>query len=41
MMSHRSDQHSLFAADAQYLEFMGEESFYGFLARQGRELFPD
>ena len=41
MMSHRSDQHSLFAADTQYLEFVGEESFYGFLARQGRELFPD
>jgi hypothetical protein len=38
MMSHRSDQHSLFAADTQYLEFVGEESCYGFLARQGREL---
>jgi hypothetical protein len=41
MMSHRSHQHSLFAADTEYLEFAGEESFYGFLARQGRELFPD
>ena len=41
MMSHRSDQHSLFAADTQYLQFVGEESFYGFLAQHGRELFGD
>jgi hypothetical protein len=41
MMSHRSDQHSLFAADTQYLEFVGEESCYGFVAQHGRELFPD
>jgi len=41
MMSHRSDQHSLFAADTQYLEFVGPDGFYGFLAQHGRELFRD
>jgi hypothetical protein len=41
MMSRRSDQKSLFQADVQYLEFVGQDSFYGFLARHGRELFGD
>ena len=41
MMSQRSEQHSLFAADTQYLEFVGRDSFYGFLAEHGRELFRD
>ena len=41
MMSRRSDQKSLFQADVQYLGFVGRESFYGFLAQYGRELFPD
>ena len=41
MMSYRSEQHSLFAADTQYLDFVGADSFYGFLARHGRELFCD
>ena len=41
MMSCRSDQHSLFAADTQYLSFVGADTFYGFLARHGRELFCD
>lgn len=40
-MGHRSDQRQLFAADSQYLEFVGRESFYGFLAMHGRELFRD
>lgn len=29
------------AADTQYLDFVGRESFYGFLAQQGWELFRD
>jgi len=41
MFTQRSDQHSLFAADTQYLDFVGADSFYGFLARHGRELFSD
>lgn len=41
MMSRRSDQKSLFQADVQYLGFVGPESFYGFLAQHGRELFRD
>ena len=41
MVGRRSDQGSLFSADAQYLGFIGAEGFYGFLARHGRELFPD
>jgi len=41
MLGERSPQGSLFAADTQYLEFVGRESFYGFLAQHGRELFRD
>jgi len=41
MMSRRSDQQGLFSADTQYLDFVGPESFYGFLAQHGRELFAD
>lgn len=41
MMSQRSEQKSLFAADTQYLEFVGRDGFYGFLAQHGRELFRD
>ena len=41
MMSYRSDQYSLFAGDPQYLGFVGADSFYGLLARHGRELFCD
>ena len=41
MLGERSRQGSLFAADTQYLEFVGQESFYGFLAQHGRELFRD
>jgi transposase len=31
----------MFTADQQYLAMVGADSFYGFLARQGRELFRD
>jgi len=41
MMGERSPQGSLFAADTRYLEFVGRESFYGFLGLRGRELFRD
>lgn len=41
MLGKRSSQSKLFSADAQYLEFVGEDTFYGFLARHGRHLFAD
>lgn len=41
MLGKRQAQTDLFTADTQYLQFVGEESFYGFLARHGRELFRD
>ena len=41
MLGKRSPQGDLFGADTQYLKFVGEDSFYGFLAREGRKLFRD
>ena len=41
MLGTRSEQTGLYAADSQYLQFVGEESFYGFLAREGRRIFRD
>jgi len=41
MLGQRQQQSGLFSADTQYLKFVGEESFYGFLAREGRKLFRD
>lgn len=41
MLGHRDPQLGMFAADQQYLGMVGADSFYGFLARQGRELFRD
>ena len=41
MMSRRPDQQSLFSADSQYLDFVVEGSFYGFLAQHAREFFAD
>ena len=41
MMGRRSDQGSLFGAQVHYLDFVGADSFYGFLAAHGRELFSD
>jgi hypothetical protein len=34
-------QRNLYTCDNQYLKFVGEDTFYGFLARQGSELFRD
>jgi hypothetical protein len=41
MLGKLSPQAKLFSADNQYLKFVGETSFYGFLAKAGRELFQD
>ncbi len=41
MLGKRSPQGGLFGADRQYLKFVGEDSFYGFLAREGWKLFRD
>jgi len=41
MLGRRAEQQNLFSADTQYLDFVGEDSFYGFLARHGRQLFRD
>src|SRR6056297_1798718 len=41
MLGRRDDQQNLFSADNQYLEFVGEDTFYAFLGQHGRELFSD
>ena len=41
MLGRRSDQRGLFEADHLYLDFVGRDSFYGFLARQRGQLFRD
>jgi hypothetical protein len=41
MLGIRSSQRGLFEADHLYLRFVGEDSFYGFLARQRGQLFRD
>ena len=41
MMGRRSGQGSLLGAQRYYLDLVGRESFYGFLALHGRELFSD
>ncbi len=41
MLGRRAAQQNLFSADTQYLDFVGEDSFYGFLAQHGRQLFRD
>lgn len=41
MLGKRSPQRGMFEADQQYLDFVGEDTFYGFLARHGYELFQD
>ena len=41
MLSKRSAQRGLFEADHLYLGFVGENNFYGFLARQRGQLFRD
>ena len=41
MLGRRPDQGSFFEADSQYLESVGKESFYGFLAGLRGQLFRD
>ena len=41
MLGIRSDQRGLFEADHLYLDFVGRDSFYGFLASQRGKLFRD
>lgn len=41
MLGKRSDQRGLFEADTVYLDFVGRDSFYGFLAAQRGKLFRD
>lgn len=41
MLGKRSRQRGLFEANHPYLEFVGWDSFYGFLASQGDQLFRD
>lgn len=41
MLGQRSPQRGLFEADHMYLRFVGEDTFYGFLARHRDEFFRD
>jgi len=41
MLGKRSHQRGMFEADHLYLDFVGEDTFYGFLARHRTELFRD
>lgn len=41
MLGKRSHQRGLFEADNQYLDFVGRDSFYGFLSSQRGQLFRD
>jgi IS5 family transposase len=41
MLGKRSRQRGLFEADNQYLDFVGRDSFYGFLASRRGKLFRD
>ncbi len=41
MIGRRPNQQNLFSADNQYRDFVGTDSFYGFLSQHGRELFDD
>lgn len=41
MLGTRSGQRGLFEADTLYAEYVGRQTFYGWLAEQRGELFPD
>ena len=41
MLGRVSPQRGLFEGDTLYLDFVGERTFYGFLARYREELFRD
>ena len=41
MVGHVDPQRNLYTCDNQYLKFVGEDTFYGFLARHEPELIRD
>ncbi len=41
MLGKRSNQRGLFEADTMYLEFVGRDNFYGYLASERGRLFQD
>ncbi len=41
MLGKRSPQRGMFEADHMYLEFVGPDTFYGYLAGHRHELFKD
>jgi hypothetical protein len=41
LVGHVDPQRNLYSCDNQYLKFVGEDTFYGFLARHRPELFRD
>ena len=41
MMGKRSPQDKLFAADHVYLDFVGRDTLYGYLAQNREQLFRD
>ena len=41
MMGTRSPQDKLFAADQIYLDYVGRDSLYGYLAQNRQQLFRD
>jgi len=41
MLSRLDPQKKLFAADNNYLNYVGADTFYGFLAKQRHRLFND
>lgn len=41
MVGHVDPQRDLYTCDNQYLKYVGKDTFYGFLARQGSRIFQD
>jgi hypothetical protein len=41
MLGKRTDQRGMFEADQMYLDYVGRDNFYGFLASQRGQLFRD
>jgi hypothetical protein len=41
LVGHVDSQRNLYTCDNQYLKFVGEDTFYGFLARHEPALFRD
>ncbi|MBM3314194.1 hypothetical protein FJY70_06345 [candidate division WOR-3 bacterium] len=41
MVGHVDPQQDLYACDQKYLKYIGMDTFYGYLARQGARMFQD